>query len=448
MIKYIAALVLSSLTLVCFSQANISPAAKQSKAIAITGATIHIGNGTVVENGTILFNDGKIVSVSASRPALNADVSEIKADGKHVYPGFIAPVTSLGLTEFESVKASLDFSEIGNLNPHIRSLVAYNTDSKVPATLRSNGVLMAQVTPQGGTISGSSSVVQMDAWNWEDAAIRKDDAQHMTWPVVPRVRAGFRSRVPAISPEEMLEKRNQAVNELDAFFADAKAYSESKPVVVNDRLAAMKHLFDGTEKLFITAETEKDIVAAVNFSKKFKIIPVIVGGNEAYLITEFLKDNNVSVVISQPHALPSSIDDDVNLPYKNGAILANAGINVVVSIEGYWQQRNLPFMAGTVSAWGLDKEKALQTITLNTAKVLGIDKTAGSLEAGKDATLFISAGDALDMKTNHVEKVFIQGRDVNLDNLHKQLNKKFSEKYGWKGDEKEKATLSGVAFLN
>jgi imidazolonepropionase-like amidohydrolase len=430
--KYIAAIILSSLSTAGFSQANISPAAKQSKAIAITGATIHIGNGTVVENGTIVFNNGKIVSVAASGQALAAGVTEIKANGKHVYPGFIAPVTNLGLTEFESVKASLDFEEIGNLNPHIRSVVAYNTDSKVPATLRSNGVLMAQVTPEGGTISGSSSVVQLDAWNWEDAVVRTDDAQHMTWPVVPRSRGGFRARGPATSPEALQERRDQAVNELEAFFAEAKAYAEGKPLVVNDRLAAMKRLFDGTEKLFITADGEKDIVAAVNFAKKYKITPVIVGGNDAYLITNFLKENNISVVISQPHALPSSIDDDVNMPYKNGAVLANAGINVVVSINGYWQQRNLPFMAGTVSAWGLDKEKALQTITLNTAKVLGIDKTAGSLEAGKDATLFISAGDALDMKTNKVEQAFIQGRDINLDNLHKQLNKKFSDKYGLK----------------
>ena len=429
--KYLATLLLSSLTSLCFAQANISPAAKQNKAIAITGATIHVGNGTVIQNGTIVFNNGKIVTVTAGGQALDAGVTEIKATGKHVYPGFIAPVTNLGLTEFESVKATLDFEEIGNINPHIRSLVAYNTDSKVPATLRSNGVLMAQVTPQGGTISGSSSVVQLDAWNWEDAVIRADDAQHMTWPVLPRFRPG-RSRGPMTSPEALQEKRDQAVNELEAFFAEAKAYSENKPEVVNDRLAAMKHLFDGSEKLFITANTQKDIVAAVNFAKKFKITPVIVGGNEAYLITDFLKDNNISVVIAQPHALPANNDDDVNMPYKNGAILANAGINVVVSIDGYWQQRNLPFMAGTVSAWGLDKEKALQTITLNTAKVLGIDKTAGSLEAGKDATLFISSGDALDMKTNEVVKAFIQGRDINLDNLHKQLNKKFSEKYGLK----------------
>jgi imidazolonepropionase-like amidohydrolase len=429
--KYLATLLFSSLTTLCFAQANISPGGKQNKAIAITGATIHVGNGTVLQNGTIVFNNGKIVSVTAGAQALNPGVTEIKAEGKHVYPGFIAPVTNLGLTEFESVKATLDFEEIGNLNPHIRSLVAYNTDSKVPATLRSNGVLMAQVTPQGGTISGSSSVVQLDAWNWEDAVIRADDAQHMTWPELPRSRSG-RSRGPVTSPEALQERRDQAVNELEAFFAEARAYAESKPAVVNDRLAAMKHVFDGRENLFITANTQKDIVAAVNFARKFNITPVIVGGNEAYLITDFLKDNNVSVIISQPHALPANNDDDVNMPYKNGALLANAGINVVVSIDGYWQQRNLPFMAGTVSAWGLDKEKALQTITLNTAKVLGIDKTAGSLEAGKDATLFISSGDALDMKSNDVQQAFIQGRDINLDNLHKQLNKKFSEKYGLK----------------
>ena len=431
--KYIIAAALSLLSVSTFvsttsyAQANISPAAKQSQAIAITGATIHIGNGSVIENGTLVFDKGKIVSVSAGGGA-QSGATEIKANGKHIYPGFIAPITNLGLTEFESVKATLDFNEIGNMNPHIRSLVAYNTDSKVPATLRSNGVLMAQITPQGGTIAGSSSVVQLDAWNWEDAALRADDAMHINWPAIPRSRFGRST----MSEEAMRERRDAALSELEAFFAEAKAYAEGKPSVTNPRLAAMKHVFDGTEKLFITADNQKDIVAAVNFAKKHKITPVLVGGDEAHLITDFLKENNITVVVKQPHALPNSVDDDVNMPYKNAAVLANAGVPIVISIDGYWQQRNLPFMAGTVAAWGLDKEKALQAITLNTAKALGIDKTAGSLEVGKDATLFISAGDALDMKSINVEQAFIQGRNISLDNLHKQLNKKFSEKYGLK----------------
>ncbi|MCX2433336.1 amidohydrolase family protein [Pedobacter sp. GR22-10] len=428
---YLLSLAFSATSLMCIAQANISPAKKQSKTIAISGATVHVGNGTIIENGTVIFSNGKIVSVTANGQVPQGDVAQISANGKHVYPGFIAATTNLGLTEIEAVKATLDFQEIGDFNAHIRSIVAYNTDSKVPATLRSNGVLMAQPTPQGGIISGSSSVVQLDAWNWEDAALRKDDAMHMTWPVTPRFRSGFGGfGRPQLSPEALAERTASSINQLNSFFAEAKAYADlGKPEVINTRFEAMKRVFSGEEKLFMTADSQKDIVAAVNFAKKYGITPVITGADEAYLVIDFLKENNISLVVKQPHALPNNNDDDVNMPYKNAAILANAGLNVALSIDGYWQQRNLPFMAGTVTAWGLDKEKALSTITLNAAKIMGIDKTTGSIETGKDATFFISAGDALDMRTNKVEQAFIQGRDINLDNLHKQLDKKFSDKY-------------------
>lgn len=412
-----------------FGQANISPAKAQTKKVILLGGVVHTGNGQVINNGYVVFEKGKITGVGDAttvRFATN-DGEMINVNGKHVYPGFIAPVNTLGLVEYESIKATLDFQEIGNLNPHIRSLVAYNTDSKVPATLRSNGVLMAQIRPSGGAISGSSSIVQLDAWNWEDAAVKTDDGMHVNWPTTPRFRGFAR---PGFSAESMAERTQAAILELNSFFAEAKAYNEgAKPAETNTRMAAMAKLFKGEQKLYISANTQKDIVAAVNFAKKFNITPIIIGGSEAYLITGFLKQNNVPVIVNQPHSLPSSVDDDVNMPYKNTAILYNAGVTVAVSINDFWQQRNLPFMAGTVATWGLDKEKALQTITLNTAKILGIDKTTGSLEVGKDATLFISTGDALDMKTNKVEKAFIQGRDINLDNLHKQLDKKFSDKY-------------------
>ncbi len=411
-----------------FAQANISPAKAQTKKVILLGGVVHTGNGQVINNGYVVFEKGKITGVGDATVVKFAtnDAELININGKHVYPGFIAPVNTLGLVEYESIKATLDFQEIGNLNPHIRSLVAYNTDSKVPATLRSNGVLMAQIRPSGGVISGSSSIVQLDAWNWEDAAIKTDDGMHVNWPTVPRGRGGRTG----FSSESITERIQGAISELSSFFAEAKAYNEgAKPAETNTRMAAMAKLFKGEQKLYITANTQKDIVAAVNFAKKFNVTPVIIGGSDAYLITDFLKQNNVAVIVKQPHALPNNIDDDVNMPYKNAAILYNAGVTVAVSIDDFWQQRNLPFMAGTVAAWGLDKEKALQTITLNTAKILGIDKTVGSLEIGKDATLFISTGDALDMKSNKIEKAFIQGRDINLDNLHKQLDKKFSDKY-------------------
>ncbi len=416
-----------------FSQATISPAKPQDKKIIIMGPTVHVGNGQVIQNGYVIFEKGKITGVGDATTAKfdMSNATVVQAPGKHVYPGFIAPITNLGLTEFESVKATLDFREIGNLNPHIRSIVAYNTDSKVPATLRSNGVLMAQITPQGGTIAGSSSVVHLDAWNWEDAALRIDDAIHVNWPAVPRITGGMFNRT-GFSVEALQERAQSAIAELHSFFEEAKAYAEAPSAVTNARLAAMTNVFKGRSRLFITANSQKDIVAAVNFAKKYQLKPVIVGGSEAYLVSNFLKENEVPVIVGKPHALPSNLDDDVNMPYKNTARLINDGVMVVISIDGYWQQRNLPFMAGTAAAWGLSKEQALQTITLNTAKVLGVDHLAGSIEVGKDATLFISAGDALDMKSNLVEQAFIQGRSINLDNLHKQLDKKFSDKYGIK----------------
>lgn len=428
--KHLLTLLVSlSASTLAFAQATISPSKPQTKKIILTGGVVHTGTGQVINNGYLVLEKGKITGVGDATVVKlsTADADVIDFSGKHIYPGFIAPVNTLGLVEYESVKATLDFQEIGEYNSHIRSIVAYNTDSKVPATLRSNGVLMAQIRPSGGVISGSSSIVQLDAWNWEDAALVTDDGMHINWPTVPRFR-GF-SR-PGFSADAMAERTQTAIANLKNFLTEAKMYNElPKPAETNTRFAALAKLFTGKQKLYITANSQKDIVAAVNFAKKFGINPIIIGGDEAYLITDFLKQNNVSVIVKQPHALPNRIDDDVNMPYKNAAVLANAGITVAVSIDDFWQQRNLPFMAGTVATWGLDKEKALQTITLNTAKILGIDKQTGSLEVGKDATLFISTGDALDMKSNKIEKAFIQGRAINLDNLHKQLDQKFSDKY-------------------
>lgn len=437
--KYISiAIALFASVSIAYGQANISPAKAQSEKIIIMGATVHTGDGKVIPNGYVIFEKGKITGVGDATVVKFAltDAKVITANGKHIYPGFISPVTELGLVEIESVKATIDHSELGDMNAHIRALIAYNTDSKVPATLRSNGILMAQITPQGGTISGSSSVVQLDAWNWEDAAIKKDDAMHISWPASPRGRGGFggfRGMIPGGADPN--ERTLNAIADLNTFFNEAKTYAETKQTVTNARLAAMKGLFNGSQKLFIAADSQKDIIAAVNFAKNFGITPVIVGGDDAYLVTDFLKANNIIVVVKTPHSLPTNVDDDVNMPYKNVAKLHNAGVTVVISYassDGFWRQRSLPFVAGTASAWGISKEEALKAITLNAAKAMGIDKTTGSIEIGKDATLFISAGDALDMIGNKVEQAFIQGRNINLDNLHKQLDKKFSDKYGIK----------------
>jgi imidazolonepropionase-like amidohydrolase len=421
-------------TVLVHGQANISPAPPQTKPVIITGATIHIGNGQVINNGYIAFDKGKITSVGEGIPANNNGADIIDATGKQVYPGFICPVTSLGLVEVEEgARGTVDDEETGGINPNVRSLVAFNTDSKVIPTVRSNGILLAQPTPSGGLVSGQSSVMQLDGWNWEDAAYKKDIAIHMNWPVI-RPQGRRRAPTPGVPQESAEERMQKALDVIYNLFTEAKAYAEAKPAVINLRFEAMKGLFDGSKKLFVNADGAKEILQAIAFGKKLGIQVVIVGGKESYLVTEALKSNNVPVIIRETQTLPERDDDDVYLPYKLPKILQDAGVTYGLTGIGFWRQRNLPFEAGEACGYGLTKEQAISMITLNNAKILGIDKTTGTLEVGKDANLFISKGDALDMITIDVQKAFIQGRDINLDNLHKQLYRKFAAKYGIKAN--------------
>src|SRR6185312_6848456 len=326
-------------TILVYGQANISPAKPQSRPIVITGGTIHIGNGQVINNGYVAFDKGKITAVGEGSAPNTTGADVIDAAGQQVYPGFICPITTLGLVEIEEgAKGTVDDDETGEYNPNVRSIVAYNTDSKVIPTVRSNGILLAQPTPSGGVISGESSVVQLDAWNWEDAAYKTDIGIHMTWPVsaAPRRRA---FQLPSATQETPAERARKAVAAIEQLFTEAKAYAEmGRPEVTNVRFEAMKGLFDGSKKLFINADGAKEIVQAVAFAKRMGISAVIVGGNESYLVTDVLRDNQVPVILKETQRLPDREDDDVYLPYKLPKILQDAGVLYGLTGIGFWRQ--------------------------------------------------------------------------------------------------------------
>lgn len=415
-----------------FSNAQQTPAKKQSNTIAIKGATAHIGNGKLIENSILIIKDGKLLNVVDSR-VVNlklADMEVIDATGKHVYPGFIIPNTTLGLVEIDAVRATDDDSELGSWNPHIRSLIAYNTESKVIESMRPNGVLLAQITPRGGRLSGTSSVVQLDAWNWEDAVIKEDDGIHMNWPNSFSRGRWWLGEDPAMKVNKNYEKQ---VKEVTDFFNGTKAYAQGTKQTRNLPYEATEGIFDGTKKLYIHVDDEKGIIDAVNFSKENGVKNMtIVGGYHAYKVADLLKQNGISVLLQRVHSRPDQTDDDYDLPFKMAKLLVDKG--VVVALEGSGQMermnaRNLPFYAGTTVAHGLSKEQALQLITLNTAKILGIDADYGSLEEGKSATLFISEGDALDMRTNIISHAFIDGRLISLETHQTELWKRYSEKF-------------------
>lgn len=410
---------------------NPAPATPQTRPIVLTGATIHVGNGEVISNGAIAFDKGVIVQVGpAATVKVPGGAETVDVKGKHIFPGIVSLNTTVGLQEIASVRATLDYREVGEINPHVRALVAYNTDSEVIPTLRGNGVLLSQAVPQGGAISGSSSVFYSDGWNWEDAVLKKDDGVWLSWP--PFLAGSFNNEDFTYSVKRN-DKRQEVIDLFKLTFTEAKAYNELKdPSPVNLRLAAMKPLFNGTANLYIRADYAKDIIEAVNFAKEAGVKKIVIaGGDQSYKVAAFLKDNQVPVILNTTHRLPGGVDENVYLPYELPGLLHKAGVKVAITYaDEWWRTRNLGFLAGTASGFGeVTPEEALQFITKNAADIIGADQV-GTLEKGKQASLLVSDGDILDMRGNVINMVYIRGGKVNLDDKQKRLYEKYKDKYG------------------
>lgn len=435
--KLINLVMLMMAAVASFAQANVLPAPAQKGVMYVKNVTIHVGNGTVIENGVIVVKDGKIEKVGKDIVVPADATNVVDGQGKQVYPGLILPSSSLGLVEISSIRASNDAREIGNMNPNVRSIVAYNTDSKVINTLRSNGILAANIIPQGSFLAGSSSVVQLDAWNWQDASLKTDGGMHLYMPsLMARPSFGRRGGGAPGGPNpgaesDPVKEGLQQLENLKGFFREAKAYLAAPThEEVNLKFESVKDLLAKKQKFYVHATTVKQMLVALDFVKEFGFDLVLVGASESWQIAPLLKQHNVSVILQQMHSLPTTTDDDVDQPYKAAAALQKAGVLFAISDDdSQTRGRNLAFNAGTAVAYGLDKEQAIAAITLNAAKLMGVADKTGSIEVGKDANFIISSGDILDMATSNVTDAFIQGRKVNLDDKQKQLNDRFEQKY-------------------
>lgn len=424
-----------------FSQQT--PAPTQDKSVLIFGGITHVGDGQIINNSVIGFTDGKIDLIASSEEnwtdkLLNvfSDSNNkkydtiINASNHHIYPGIIALNSNLGLVEVDAVRASVDDDEAGTYLPEIRSIIAYNAESKAVESMRPNGVLVAQVAPNGGVISGSSSVVQLDAWNWEDAVIKYDQGLHINWPSPYTFGRWWLGEDRGLKANN---NYNKQVNDLKEFFDKSKA-NMNLDKSMNLKSRAMKAIFEGESTVYLYADDEKEIVDGVLFFKNFDIKKiVIVGASEAKNQLDFIKENNIPVVVKQPYRFPQSVDSDPRETFMLAKKMIDKGILVSIDPSGAPQSRvsirNLPFYAGSFSSYGIDKEVALSMITLNPAKMLGIDNEFGTLEIGKSATLFISKGDALDIISNNVTHAFISGRNISLETHQTRLWRRYSNKY-------------------
>jgi imidazolonepropionase-like amidohydrolase len=400
------------------------------QSILLLNGYLHIGNGDVIESALVGIRNAKI-DVVLNSLATSYDKEEwdtiIDLHGQHIYPGFIAPNSTLGLTEIDAVRATRDFNEVGAYNPHVRTQVAYNVESKVISTVRTNGILLTQATPRGGEISGTSSIMATDGWNWEDATILQDDGIHVNWPssVVNYNEAGK-----SLSMNDEYVKAKKALYD---FFALSKAYSRGNNEKVDLRLEAMIACFKAEKRVYLHADDLQQLNDIIDFAKHFELnYPVIVGGYDSYLITRLLKDAKIPVMLGRTHSLPRNEEDPVDLPYRLPALLQEGGVLFCLQNEGDMEAmnaRNLPFQAGTAMAYGLTEEQAIQAVSLNTCKIVGIEKEFGTIEVGKSATLFVSEGNALDMRSNQLSLALIRGEFMSISNAQKELYEKYQKKY-------------------
>ena len=421
------------LTFLCFlildshSICQPLPALAQTGSILVVNATIHVGNGNVIENGALGFDKGKINFIGSAKDgsAISNSAQKIDAQGAHIYPGLVAANTTIGLVEIEAVRSTNDAREVGEFNPSVRSIISYNAESQITPTVRSNGVLTAQVVPEGGIISGKSSVVELDGWNWEELGLTYDNGLQVNFPSANTASFG--------EDESFSIKKNEnygkQIAALESFFKEAQSYSTTSPSVKNLKFEAMRGVFNGSLSVFVNANAYKEIRDAVSILSKYTSKLIIVGGTDSYLLTDLLKEKNVAVVLGRTQELPSKDDDDYDQPYKTPSQLQKAGILFCITELGAWKQRNLAFEAGQAVAYGLTKEQALSAITMNAAKIIGVDSKVGTLETGKNATFIIVKGDILDMRSSQVQRAFISGKEIDLNNKQKQLHERYKVKF-------------------
>jgi imidazolonepropionase-like amidohydrolase len=407
------------------------PGAPQDRPIALVGGTIHPVSGPPIEGGTLLFDQGRITAVGR-RVNVPRGAKQIDVRRRRIYPGLINAYSQLGLVEIRAVRATRDHTETGKINPNVKAEVAVNPDSELIPVTRSGGVLLSLSAPTGGLISGTSALIQLDGWTAREMTLKVPVGMHVEWPRTPHAAVWEPSEA---KPDEQTA-RDEALSLLEQAFADARSYQKARaagnaapePHPLDTRWEAMLPVLEGEVPLVVAADEIQQIQAAVAFAQREKVKLIIYGGYDALHCAALLKEHRVPVIVSAVHRQPRRRGDAYDASYSLPGRLHAAGIEFCIASRNTSNARHLPYEAAMAAGYGLAPDEALKAITLYPAQILGAADRVGSLEVGKDATLIVTDGDPLQTPT-HVEAAFIQGRQVDLDNRHKRLWRKYQQKY-------------------
>ncbi|MEK7775626.1 MAG: amidohydrolase family protein [Candidatus Zixiibacteriota bacterium] len=415
---------------VCAFAHDYTPAAPQSFPVLLRGGTLHTASHGELASTDLLFVDGIITAIGQNL-TIPAKTEVIDVTGMHVYPGLIAPSTTLGLIEIGLVRATNDQDEVGSINPEVKAHIAYNPDSEILPTVRSNGITTALIVPQGDLIAGQSTLLNLDGWTWEDSQEKLSAAMHISWPNAGISAGFFGFAQPA---EEQLKAQKAQEQAIYSILESAESYRLAKKAnpsgtPVDLRLESLQPLLEGSMPAIVAANDKRQMERAMAFAERFKLRLIFMGGYDALDIADQLKARNIGIITQKVHSLPNRSEDDYDFPFRLPGLLAGVGLKVAICDGlGSWNVRNLPFQAGQAVAFGMSKEDALRSITLWPAEMLGVAEKLGSLDIGKKATIVVSKGDIMDYTTHRVVYEFIGGRLINLENKQTELNRKYKNR--------------------
>ena len=412
-------------------------AAPQQKPIVLKNGVLHTVTGGVVLGGTLWFYDGTIRGVLAEGDSLafpnGMQPEVIDLQGKHVFPGMIAANTQLGLVEIAAVRQTVDTDEVGDLSPEAKALVAVNPDSAAIPVARSNGVLAAAVFPSGGLLPGRASVIQLDGWTNDDLAVRADAGPIVAWPALGggfgrRFGRGADAGEKGDGDAAAKKQRTRIDEAFSAARAWLTAFTADPTIGVDLRHQALVPALRGEVPVFVLADDVEQIESAVLWAIGQRLRPVLVGGRDAALCSPLLKDHSVPIVVTGIHRLPRRDDSDYDEPFTLPKRLADAGLSFCIATgQDFSFDRNLPYHAATAAAFGLGRDAAFAAITIDAARILGVDDRLGSLTVGKDATLFVADGHPFDLPTR-IELAFVRGKRIDLRNKQTELEAKYRER--------------------
>lgn len=414
---------LLALLLVGFSAmttlAQTTPAPRQSQPVALVGGTIHTLAGDVVENGTILFEDGIITAIGVDVELPEGTLTE-DVTGRHIYPGLIDGWSQLGLFEIGAVDMTVDVNEQGPVNPNVMAERAFHPESRHIAVARSAGILTAVTSPDGGLVSGQSAAMALDGWAWDEMTVRARVSMMVNWP----------------NPNNGRTYAGQ-VDELRAAFTDARAYKQAFDAAVagnavrpgfDSRWHAMMEVFNREQPVVVSANEVRAMQDAITWASEENIRIILLGGRDAHLITDHLRETNTPVLITTVQASPSRWWESYHAWYELPRQLHEAGVTfAIVGTSSAANANRLPFEAGTAAAFGLPLDEALKSLTVYPAQILGLDDAIGSLEPGKHASLMITDGNPVEYATQ-VLQVYIRGRKSDMNDAHKELYQRYLQK--------------------